>query len=261
MLKRNILWRLILFLCLASHAYAQQPDTASKNIGNSYLASYWTNGVGLVSSPFRWKTSDWLHAGGAVAITGLVITMDEAINVPFSAWNRNGGGEAFGEVGNVLGGPAVQFSLSGAAIGIGAISKNKKLTHFGLDNLQAQAYSAGFAVVFKELFHRARPNTGEGSFAFYGPFHGKENKSFYSGHTTLAFTTATMAYLHSGKKWWVGAISYSLATYVGLSRMQMQEHWASDVLAGGIMGTVIANYVYKQQEKRRMVRQTIKPLP
>ena len=67
-----------------------------------------------------------------------------------------------------------------------------------------------------------------------------------------------MIFLHSHKKWWVGVLSFGGATAVGLSRMQQQKHWSSDVAMGAIMGTAISSWVYHQQEKRRAIKTRIK---
>jgi membrane-associated phospholipid phosphatase len=70
-----------------------------------------------------------------------------------------------------------------------------------------------------------------------------------------------MIYLHTGRKWWVAALGYTTATAVGISRMQQQKHWASDVVAGALIGTTVANFIYKQQENRRKSVHTLKTLP
>jgi membrane-associated phospholipid phosphatase len=161
----------------------------------------------------------------------------------------------------VVGNLPFQFGLSGAALGVGYISKNKKWQHFALDNLQAQLFTGGVTFIIKELSHRARPETGKDNYEWYGPFNGNGNESFFSGHTALSFSTATMIFLHTGRKWWVAVLGYSAASAVGISRMQQQKHWASDVVAGAMVGTATAQFIYNQQQKRRAQQQRLKPLP
>ncbi len=61
--------------------------------------------------------------------------------------------------------------------------------------------------------------------------------SFPSGHTSYAFAAATcIAYYN--RKWGVPAVVF--AAIVGFSRMYLYVHWPTDVLAGAIIGTVIA---------------------
>ncbi len=63
-------------------------------------------------------------------------------------------------------------------------------------------------------------------------------RSFPSGHTSNAFTVATVADQLYGHK--VGAVAYSAATVVALSRINDNKHYLSDVIAGAGLGTIIA---------------------
>ncbi len=72
------------------------------------------------------------------------------------------------------------------------------------------------------------------------------NRSFYSGHTTMAFAAATFTsytfwnyFPESGWKIPVTAGSYALAAATGVFRIQAGCHFATDVLIGAITGTAI----------------------
>lgn len=100
------------------------------------------------------------------------------------------------------------------------------------------------AVVFpmKRLTHVLRPD-------------GSAHTSFPSGHTAQAFMAATFftkEYGHLGP--WVGVMSYTIATSVGVFRVLNDRHWASDVLVGagiGMAATEIA-YLTHHRVKKRM---------
>jgi hypothetical protein len=261
LLGRRFFTVFLLFLCIAPLGLcAQEVDTTDAPKKRSYIASYWHNGIGLVASPFHWKGDDWAKFGGTVVITGLTVLMDEAIADPFFRW-QNATGKAFGDGGYTVGSVPFQIGLSGAALGVGVLAKSKPIQNFALDNLQAQIFTSGFTVVVKELAHRSRPREGLGAYEWGGPFDNLGNQSFFSGHASVAFSTATMVFLHSKKKWWVGLISYGIATGVSLSRMQRQAHWGSDILMGAVVGSAISTYVYKQQEKRRNPVAKLKLIP
>jgi membrane-associated phospholipid phosphatase len=240
----------IFFSIAILSARAQDTSLATQK-SNGYLQSFWHNGIALAISPSQWKGEEWAKFGGTLAISGGFISMDEPLSQPFFDWQVPVAKTA-GNGADFLGNGITQFSISGLAIGAGAIAKSKPLINFGLDNLQAQLFTAGLTVLVKELTHRARPEADLGAYRWYGPLKGSGNASFFSGHTSLTFCTATMIYLHSHKKWWVGAITYTLATGVAVGRMQKQAHWASDVVVGAIIGSSVANFVYLQQEKRRL---------
>lgn len=251
-----------MLFCMASLCLqAQEPDTlAPKRIG--YIGSYWHNSIGLIASPLHWHGDEWAKAGGTLVVTGVIISMDEPISEPFFKWQTNTG-TVFGKTGRFVGSIPVQLGISGVALGAGAIAHNKHLQNFALDNFQAQVFTGGLTWLAKEIAHRSRPYTGQGAYSWHGPFSnaGNDNQSFFSGHASLAYSTATMIFLHSKKKWWVGLLSYTAATGVAISRMQKQAHWASDVVLGSVIGSAVATFVYKQQEKRRNPVQKLKILP
>jgi membrane-associated phospholipid phosphatase len=68
--------------------------------------------------------------------------------------------------------------------------------------------------------------------------------SFPSGHTSLAFSTATALSLKY-PKWYVIAPSMLWACSVGYSRMNLGVHYPSDVLAGALLGAGSAFVTYK----------------
>ena len=68
--------------------------------------------------------------------------------------------------------------------------------------------------------------------------------SFPSGHTSLAFATATSLSL-AYPKWYIIVPSFVWAGAVGYSRMHLGVHYPSDVFAGAIIGTGSAYLSYK----------------
>ena len=92
------------------------------------------------------------------------------------------------------------------------------------------------------LTNRPRPDTGSGRDA-WGGIHGHNNHSFPSGHTTAAFAFATIVAHEWDAVPGVPVLAYGMATAVGLSRMNDNAHWASDVLAGAVIGYVSATAV------------------
>lgn len=203
----------------------------------------------MITQPVRWKTKDWAVFGGSIGITTGLALIDEDINKPFKRWNNSN--TSFGKAGNFMGSAPVMVGGTILTLGVSYIIKNPKLKNFALDNLQAQIFTGASTFVTKKLFGRARPYTGRGAHYWEGPLKNDDVNSFFSGHSSLAFSTATMIFLHSRKKLWVGLLSYSVATGISLSRMQYQKHWASDVFMGAICGWAVSTFIYHQNEKRR----------
>jgi len=88
-------------------------------------------------------------------------------------------------------------------------------------------------VGLKKVFRRTRPYTRYPNDVFMlTPTSGY---SFPSGHTSLAFATATSLML-AYKKWYITVPAYMWAGAVGYSRMYLGKHYPSDVLGGIVVG-------------------------
>jgi len=84
-------------------------------------------------------------------------------------------------------------------------------------------------------------------------------QSFPSGHTSLAFATATALSLKY-PKWYVIAPSYLWACSVGYSRMNLGVHYPSDVLTGAVVGAgsayvtyLVNNWFWKKEENKKLI--------
>lgn len=66
---------------------------------------------------------------------------------------------------------------------------------------------------------------------------GSSFNSFPSGHTATSFMSATLLHKEYGWKYpWLSICGYSIATFVGASRVLNKRHWMSDVVAGAAIG-------------------------
>jgi membrane-associated phospholipid phosphatase len=115
----------------------------------------------------------------------------------------------------------------------------------------------------KDAFARARPRAGPGA-------GGAAVKSFYSGHTTLAFSVATATGTVASLRGypsapWVWATGLTLATGVGYLRVAADAHWATDVLAGaavsGVVGWAVPYLFHRVTSDRGRSAVEIVPAP
>jgi membrane-associated phospholipid phosphatase len=109
------------------------------------------------------------------------------------------------------------------------------MTAVGADLFRAQLMSQGLTMVAKQAVRRHRP---EGS-----------GYAFPSGHTTVSFASATVLQRHFG--WRVGVPAYAIASYVAMSRVQMQRHYLSDVAFGAALG-IAAGHSIRLGQQRQM---------
>jgi membrane-associated phospholipid phosphatase len=161
-------------------------------------------------------------------------------------------------------------------LGLGAesiIFKNQKLGTTTLLATQSYAVAAAVETVTKFITGRQRPNylpTGatEPSPAFHGPFYKGQDVngtyidgSFPSGHATVAFAAATVFAMEYKDKPLVPIISYTAASLIALSRLTENKHWATDILAGAVLGILSGHEVVNNYHRYAKVRsgETKKP--
>jgi hypothetical protein len=94
---------------------------------------------------------------------------------------------------------------------------------------------------------------------------GSNRKSFPSGHTAIAFMTATMVHKEYGltRSPWYSVGAYSVATTVAVSRIMNNKHWMSDVLVGagvGVLSTEIGYYLSELIFKERGIVRNYLPI-
>ena len=109
----------------------------------------------------------------------------------------------------------------------GRYQDNEKAKRTALLATESFLITVLFTTTLKTLVGRGRPFSGEGSKVFEGPNTNKQ--SFPSGHTSSIFSIATVVANEYENIPLVAPISYSIATLTGLSRINTNSHWASDV--------------------------------
>ena len=74
---------------------------------------------------------------------------------------------------------------------------------------------------------------------------GSRANSFPSGHTTTAFLTATWLQKEYGDRLpWLCGIGYGIATLTAQQRILRNKHWATDTMAGAVLGVASAEFGY-----------------
>lgn len=116
---------------------------------------------------------------------------------------------------------------------VGLIKNNDQLLRNACVTFATIGVNSAITLAMKYSFNRTRPyNTY--------PDIVKKSKggspSFPSGHTSMAFATATSLCLEY-PKWYVIVPAYTWAGTVGYSRMYLGVHYPSDVLVGALVGS------------------------
>ncbi|MCG1037777.1 phosphatase PAP2 family protein [Polaribacter sargassicola] len=148
---------------------------------------------------------------------------------------------------------------------VGSLFANKEKGQFAaVNSLKAIAYSTLISqITLKTIFGRNRPNrplggedTGtftnnnwdffnsrNGTYILSGPY----GTSLPSMHATGYFAIAKVIQMEFDNYW----IPYGIMAITFLSDIKSHEHWISDMVAGGIIGTLIGRSIVRSSWKAR----------
>lgn len=210
----------------------------------AYLVSYLEDTRDIAISPLNWQKKDWLTFAGITATGAFLYTQDEEIR-DFFQKNRTDFGDDFSHYfADPLGKGIYIAGLTAGMYVYGELNDNQKAKMVSLEGAKAFVLTAGATYTFKLLFHRERPTAlTPDAYVWNGPSFSFDDLSFPSGHTSVAFAVATVYAEEYSNIKWVPITAYSLATVVGLSRINDDKHWASDVLFGAALGWSIGKLV------------------
>ncbi len=205
-----------------------------------------------ITAPFHFTAKEWIITGSVIGVTALLIHEDGQIHhwaVPLKqehSWINSASPQVtkFGTSYGVI--TVCSFGV------LSAIFKNEKGVQTSLLATQAMITSGVWTQLLKQITGRERPNdsytsnTSSGG-QWFGPLASYDEdleikhpnsyfNSFPSGHTSMAFSIATVFATQYKDKPIIPIISYSAATLVGVSRLTENRHWSSDVFAGAVLG-------------------------
>src|SRR5262249_23021257 len=110
----------------------------------------------------------------------------------------------------------------------GRFAHDARFRAFSYDILEGTLVNAAYTQGLKIAVGRTRPD-------------GSNDKSFPSGHTSNAFTWATIVEHHYG--WKAGIRAYAAAAAIGAARVTGGHHYLSDVAAGATLGVIVGRTV------------------
>jgi len=224
----------------------EEGETGGVSAGMPVWRLFVVDAGSIFSAPARWTGHDWAVFGiGAATVVGLTFAdkhlRTEALrgDAPLETTLAND----FRYFGNYA-----AFGVLGAFYVGGRIGGDNKAQETALDGLIASVLAGGvIATALKEATGRYRPSTHMGVYAFK-PFSG--NASFPSGESTEAFAAGSVIaaeYPHL----WVEIPCYGIASLVAFARMREDGHWASDVVAGALIGTTVGRAVVHLNRRLR----------
>jgi membrane-associated phospholipid phosphatase len=205
-----------------------------KNILHDQKA-IWTSPLHLGGSDARWLAP--LGVGAAALIATDQSTGDE---IAESQKQLNASRiVSYAGSGYGAGGVALTFYLFGRA------KHDDRARETGLLGAEALIDSAIVVTALKEITQRSRPLSGISRSDFFDG-----GSSFPSGHSTAAWSLATVIANEYHDRPLVQITAYGIASAVSVARFTGQKHYLSDVLVGSAMGYGIGRYVYHAHHRR-----------
>ncbi len=178
-----------------------------------------TNGEGV------WLTS------GFVAGTALLIRRDDEIRRRIVETDRRWAGRVATKF-EPLGREYVEAAALGVFYWAARGSRDPRLIATAATSFEALLWSGAIVAAVKGVFGRDRPTDETDAHGFFS-----SDSIFPSGKTARSFAIASVLAERHGRK--AAFIAYPAAALVGLSTVQQDTHWASDVLAGAGLGLAI----------------------
>ena len=170
-------------------------------------------------------------------------------------------------------GPNAYLTYPIIGLYVGSLFTNsEKGQYIGVNSFKAIAYSTLITQIsLKTIFGRNRPESPLNTITKGDPFtsnnwdffNGRSNTIIFSDkkgtalpsmHVTTYFAIAKVLQMELDNYW----IPYSLMTAVFFSNVKGHQHWFSDMVAGGLVGTLIGRSIVRSSWKARGILDTTK---
>jgi membrane-associated phospholipid phosphatase len=152
----------------------------------------------------------------------------------------------------VLGDPGSVVTGAGLYL-IGRADGQRRVQALGLHSVESILLASALGTGIKIVAGRQRPYADTANpynFQLWRGLKDDKYRSFPSGHTTAAFAFASTLTRESQfwwphATWYVGTVFYGGASLIGVSRIYNNMHWATDVMTGAALGTIVGLKVVK----------------
>jgi membrane-associated phospholipid phosphatase len=203
---------------------------------------YGRDTIGILAAPLSWDRRDREKAAAFAIVLGGLLVADKSISHQ-AIESRSSTSDSVSNATQPFGAEG-GFAVAAALIAGGLVFHSPGTRDTGRDALEAAVIAGLIDTAVKKISGRERPINSNGETVFEP---GSSNASFASGHTTVAFAVASVIAARS-PGWIVPGLAYTAATLVGLDRINAQAHFASDVFAGAVLGTVTGRWLVHRHE-------------
>lgn len=188
-----------------------------------------------------WQGDDIFLLFGGTLLVGALTAFDQDLRLRVK---KNDSGEltSIARGADLIGHPIVVVGAAGALWAGGVLNRDREWEVMGRKSLQAVTAAEALTVGLKLASGRNRPGKGNSDFQ-WGACE-TERDSFPSGHTAGAFALAS-SLAESSRDPMTARVAYTFAGGIGISRLIVDEHWGSDVVAGALIGELCGRIMPK----------------
>jgi membrane-associated phospholipid phosphatase len=241
---RNILFGLVL---AAAPAFSVAAQDTTKHVDKTFFTK-----------------RDLVYTGAAVVGTVIVAQYDEKIARWWASSHVQGGQSLRNLVDNSTHVNETPLTIAAVATyGIGRLAGSATWADVGAHWTEAMVLTDVTSELIRGPVGRLRPrivnDTNAFQFSFGKGFTDFGARSFPSLHSAAAYATAATLTAEIGERhgpvWIAGPILYTAAAIPGITRMYLNQHWASDIVSGAFIGILFGNKVvhYAHSHRRNRV--------
>jgi membrane-associated phospholipid phosphatase len=216
------------------------------------------------SAERRFFTSRDALAGGAIVATSAVLSLfDERI----ARWTRTpavqGGSARSDMMDRLTTVNEVPLTIGAAATwAIGRLAGQSTVADIGLHTSEALLLTLTTSEIVRGSLGRIRPRSAQDDpydFQYGKGFTNFAARSYPSIHSGVAFAAATalteeIRIRRPGAVKFAAPLLYGAALVPGITRMYLDQHWTSDIVAGAAVGTLLGNKAVSYAHSHRPSR-------
>ncbi len=226
------------------------------SIGLEYFKDYFKHTASIVASPLSWDRPTWVRVLTTTGIIAGITCNEERIQ----EWVQSKRGETSNRISRIVKPVGdIDYTLPALALfyTCGVIADREEFKSMALVALQSTIVTGAFTESLKYLTHKHRPASGDlNSIIWDGPSTKKQNLSFPSGHAAHSFAVATVFANQYRDRKIIPFVAYSLALTCSASRINDNQHWATDVISGALIGHLVASSIFNSYSGRCEQKQT-----
>lgn len=207
---------------------------------------------------------DLYESAAILAVSGVVSVFDERIAHWTQSNDVQGTDSRHNTAENLTVVNETPLTLAAfATYGVGRLIHNETVADVGLHATESLVLTVGLAEAIRGPLGRLRPRASPDDAYHFKPGTGFSDfaaRSFPSIHAAVAWATATtlvgeVKVRNPDAVKYVAPPLYAAALIPGFTRMYLNQHWASDVVAGTFMGAMLGSKVvyYAHSHRRNFI--------